>query len=203
MILKELDTYIATLDTPTDSERIAILDQLVTQITSKESKAFVFVCTHNSTRSQMSHVWAHVFASHFEVEVATHSAGTEATAFNIRAVDALRRAGMDIEEEESEETNPNPVYLVRYSDSHSRIEAWSKTLEDASLPTTEFSAVMTCSDADENCPFLPGASARIPLRYTDPKRNDDTPEEMADYDARCKLIASELAYVMSKAAKAQ
>ena len=34
---------------------------------------------------------------------------------------------------------------------------------------------MTCSDADENCPHIPKAEKRIPLRYEDPKSYDDTP----------------------------
>jgi len=57
---------------------------------------------------------------------------------------------------------------------------------------------MTCSHADENCPFIPGAEARIPVRYEDPKAFDDTPEEAAQYDARSKQIASEMFYVFSR-----
>ena len=31
---------------------------------------------------------------------------------------------------------------------------------------------MVCDHADQNCPFIPGATARIPLRYKDPKEFD-------------------------------
>jgi arsenate reductase (thioredoxin) len=57
---------------------------------------------------------------------------------------------------------------------------------------------MTCSHADENCPFIPGAEARIPVRYEDPKAFDDTTEEAAQYDARSRQIASEMFFVFSR-----
>ena len=57
---------------------------------------------------------------------------------------------------------------------------------------------MTCSDADENCPFIPGAEKRIPLRYDDPKEFDDTPLEAQKYDERSRQIAAEMFYLFSK-----
>jgi arsenate reductase (thioredoxin) len=57
---------------------------------------------------------------------------------------------------------------------------------------------MTCSHADENCPFIPGAEKRIAVRYEDPKAFDDTPEEAHRYDERSLQVASEMFYVFSK-----
>jgi len=57
---------------------------------------------------------------------------------------------------------------------------------------------MTCSHADENCPFIPGTEERIPIRYEDPKVFDDTAEESVMYDQRSIQIASEMFYVFSK-----
>ena len=53
---------------------------------------------------------------------------------------------------------------------------------------------MTCSEADAECPFVPGAQARIPLRYNDPSEFDNTPQEMEGYLSRSKEIATELKY---------
>ena len=57
---------------------------------------------------------------------------------------------------------------------------------------------MTCSDADENCPYIPKAEKRIALRYDDPKSYDDTPIESEKYDERSLQIASEIFYVFSQ-----
>jgi arsenate reductase len=57
---------------------------------------------------------------------------------------------------------------------------------------------MTTSQPDENSPYIPGAEARIPIRYEDPKIFDGTPEEEARYDERSLQIASEMFYVFSK-----
>jgi arsenate reductase len=56
---------------------------------------------------------------------------------------------------------------------------------------------MTCTHADENCPFIPGAT-RISLPYEDPKAFDGTPEEEAIYAERCRQIARELLFAFSQ-----
>lgn len=59
----------------------------------------IFICTHNSRRSQMCQVWAATAAAYFGVpHVENFSGGTEVTAFNARAVAALRCAGLAIDD---------------------------------------------------------------------------------------------------------
>jgi ATP-dependent Clp protease ATP-binding subunit ClpX len=80
-----------------------------------ESLRLVFICTHNSRRSQIARLWAQAAAHHYGVTgVETFSGGTEATAFEPRAVAALCRAGFRIERVTEGE---NPVYEVRVADS--------------------------------------------------------------------------------------
>ena len=57
---------------------------------------------------------------------------------------------------------------------------------------------MTCSHADENCPFIPGAEKRIPVRYDDPKAFDNTPQQEEKYEERSNQIATEMLYVFSQ-----
>ena len=53
----------------------------------------VFICTHNSRRSQMAEAWARVAAYHFGLaDIQVYSGGTEVTAFHPNAVRALRSA---------------------------------------------------------------------------------------------------------------
>ena len=57
---------------------------------------------------------------------------------------------------------------------------------------------MTCSHADENCPFIAGAEQRIPVRYDDPKAFDNTPQQLEKYRERSLQIATALFYVFSQ-----
>ncbi len=155
----------------------------------------VFICTHNSRRSHMSQIWAATAAAYYGISgVETYSGGTEATAFNPRAVAAITRAGFVVE-------NPggqNPRYQVSYSPKAKPLECFSKIYSDPYNPQSDFMAVMTCSQADEACPIVRGASARVSLPYLDPKVADNTPEEAAKYDERCLQIATEMLYLMSQ-----
>lgn len=153
-----------------------------------------FICTHNSRRSHLGMIWAAVAARLFGlVNVITYSGGTEATAFNPRAVAALERAGFRID-------NPggdNPPYRVHFADDRPPLVCFSKRYDDPVNPAEAFVAVMTCSDADENCPLIPGAELRLTLTYEDPKTADDTPAEAARYDERVAQIGRELLYAFS------
>lgn len=153
-----------------------------------------YICTHNSRRSHLAQIWTQTAAEHYDIEnVETYSGGTEATAFNPRAVTAVERAGFDVE-------NPggkNPKYSVRFSDDADPMICFSKTFDDPANPSKDFAAIMTCSDADENCPFVPGAKFRKPVTYRDPKESDGTDREKETYDERCRQIGTEMFYIIS------
>jgi protein-tyrosine phosphatase/arsenate reductase len=156
----------------------------------------VYICTHNSRRSHFGQVWAHVAASYYGIKnVNTYSGGTEATAFNINAINSLKRVGFNVKPINIEK---NTTYHVLHDDNESPSVCFSKTYDDAKNPQKEFAAIMTCSDAEENCPFIPGVELRIGTTYDDPKAFDNTPEQDAKYDERCKQIALETLYVFSK-----
>ena len=148
-----------------------------------------FICTHNSRRSHMSQLWAQTAGAYYGVrEVRTFSGGTEATAFNPRAVSALERAGFSIE-------NPggdNPHYEVRFGPDGPKMEAFSKIYSEAPNPADGFVALMNCSEADAACPFVKGADLRVSLAYVDPKEADNTEIEAQRYDERSLQIASEM-----------
>ena len=156
-----------------------------------------FICTHNSRRSHLGHLWAAVAAAYYDVpDVETFSGGTEATAFNPRAVAALRRAGFRIEPDGAES---NPRYEVRSGDSLPPAVCFSKRYDRPPNPTADFAAVLVCGEADAACPHVPGAAWRLALPYEDPKAADDTPAEAARYDERTAQIAREMLYAFSRA----
>lgn len=156
-----------------------------------------FICTHNSRRSHLAQVWAAVAAAYCGFDdVETFSGGTEATAFNSRAVDALRRAGFRIDRAH-EATNPR--FSVSYANEVAPLECFSKVYDHADNPSEDFCAVMTCSEADENCPTIAGAALRLAIPYDDPKIADDTPTESQKYDERTAQISREMLFVFSLA----
>ena len=185
-----------------DNERKADLKQIADYISKKSSTepvCFTFICTHNSRRSHFSQIWAQI-AAHLNglKNVKTFSGGTEASAFNLRAVQALRNVGVDIV---PQDTTSNPIYLVTFAQDAKKITAFSKKYSDAFNPQEEFCAVMTCSDADEACPVVIGAEERISLTYIDPKKYDNTDQEEIKYAERCCQIAREMLFAFSLVGK--
>ena len=156
--------------------------------------ALNFICTHNSRRSQFAQVWGQTAAAYFGLNVQCYSGGVEVTAFNHRAIETLQNQGFNIRHAPQD----NPHYYLAYSTQGTPIKAFSKLFDDPANPAQQFAAVMTCSHADENCPFIAGADQRIPVRYNDPKAYDDTPQESSKYNERSLEIASELFFVFAQ-----
>ncbi len=160
-----------------------------------------FICTHNSRRSHMGQIWAQTAAYYFGIEaVRTFSGGTEATAFNPNAVKAMADAGFDIK---SDGKSDNPVYKVSFTHDQVPMQVFSKKYDDKVNPQEDFCAIMTCSDADENCPFIPGATLRIPITYEDPKAYDNTPDKAKAYAERCYQIGTEMFYIFDRASNSE
>ena len=194
-LLKTIDRA-RTLSIPV--ERKQVLQPLIDYVQDKLNQGLVanlnFICTHNSRRSQFSQIWAQTAAAYYNIPIHSYSGGVEVTAFNERAVSSLQRSGFKI----TKSGSGNPKYIVNHSEDGESIIAFSKLFDDPANDGKPFAAVMTCSDADENCPFIPGTEQRLPVRYEDPKAFDDTPKETDMYDMRSLQIASELLYVFSQ-----
>ena len=109
----------------------------------------LFLCTHNSARSQMAEgLLRHMSGDRFEVL----SAGTEATHVRPLAIRAMGEVGVDISAQESET-------LGRYL-------------------REPFDYVITvCDDANEACPFFPGAANRLHWSFEDPSKAEGSEEE--------------------------
>lgn len=180
-------------------ERKELLEKIAQYIAKKQilnkPVNLVYICTHNSRRSHFGQVWAKVASDYYHVKnVNTFSGGTEATAFNINAINALKRIGFNIKPVNAEK---NSTYHILFDDNQKPIVCFSKVYDDPKNPQSDFAAIMTCSDAEENCPFIPGVELRIGTTYDDPKAFDNTPQKDEMYSQRCKQIALETFYVFS------
>jgi arsenate reductase len=184
-----------------DAQRRERLDALAGYVRERrlagEPVSLLFVCTHNSRRSHMAQLWAAAAGAARGLEISTYSGGTEATAFNPRAVAALTRAGFRID---TDSTDSNPLYVASFGGHHSPMTCFSKVFDTPPNPVEGFAAVMVCAEADQACPVVAGAEVRFALPYVDPKVSDNTPAEAQTYDERCAQIAREMLYVMEQAA---
>jgi len=114
----------------------------------------LFLCTHNSARSQMAEgLLRGAAGDRFDA----HSAGTEATHVRPLAIAAMRELGIDISKQTSKMLDPY--------------------LQD------RFDYVITvCDDANESCPIFPNATHRLHWSLPDPsKATGSEAEQLAVY----------------------
>ena len=201
ILFPEIEKVINTLNFESISEkRKIILQPLVDFIQGKASNnqeiRLNLICTHNSRRSHLSQVWAQTAAAHYGIKnVFCYSGGTEATAMFPMAAKTLAKQGFQIK---TIAEGSNPVYAIKYSENAHPIIGFSKTFDDDFNPQSEFAAILTCSSADQGCPFIAGAEVRIPITFEDPKAFDNTPQQAEKYEERSVQIATEMFYVFSQ-----
>ncbi len=184
-------------------ERKSVLQPLIDfvqeQIDSKKPININFICTHNSRRSHLSQVWAQVAASYFNIhDTVCYSGGTEETVLFPKVIEILTDHGFEIIRISNK---PNPVYAIKFDENSLPVIGFSKRHDHSFNPSSQFAAIMTCSQADDRCPFIAGAEKRIPITFEDPKISDSTPEQTQVYFDTSLQIASELFFVFSQIKK--
>ena len=182
------------------SARKLELDSLINYIqektNAKQKIRLNFICTHNSRRSHLAQIWAQTAAAYYNISnVTCYSGGTEATALFTAVATTLRNTGFEVT---SLSQGNNPVYSIKYSENEHPVIGFSKKYDDRFNPNTEFAAILTCSSADQGCPFIAGAEKRIPLPFEDPKQYDNTPLQTEKYMEKSIEIAATLLYVFSQ-----
>jgi arsenate reductase len=179
-----------------DDNRKEILEAIANMIDSEIQQGtdvkLVYLCTHNSRRSHFSQVWGCVASVLFGFDhIQTFSGGTVATECHPNTISALKQLGFRVTCDDL--TVENPHYKVYYT-SDDFIDCYSKANTDTVLPQHDFIAIMTCSDADDNCPLVPGAKKRFSTTYDDPKAFDDSANPVEHYKERSLQIAQEALY---------
>ena len=193
-LIKELNIESITADRKKILQ--PLIDLIQDKIADNQEIRLNFICTNNSRRSHLSQVWAQTMAAFFNIKnVFCYSGGTEATAMFPMVSKTLQNQGFQIQK--LSETS-NPVYAIKYAENEHPVIGFSKSFENSFNPTSHFTAIMTCSQADAGCPFIAGAEKRIPITFDDPKAFDNTPQQAEKYKERSEQIATELFYVFSK-----
>jgi len=109
----------------------------------------LFLCTHNSARSQMAEGFLRAMAGdRFEAG----SAGTEKTSVNPLAIRVMAELGIDL-------------------GGHT-----SKLYADVASGAWDY-LITVCDDANERCPWVPGSVKRLHWSFPDPSRATGSEEE--------------------------
>lgn len=119
------------------------------------TKRILFVCIHNSARSQMAEAFVN---HHCGAQYTAHSAGLEPGRLNPVAVEVMRERGIDIS-------------------GHA-----TKSVDDLRQTSLTFDYVVTVCDgaSAERCPMFPGAGKRLHWGLPDPSAlTGDREEKLA------------------------
>lgn len=170
-----------------------IANYIQKKLDEKKTVQLVYICIHNSRRSHFGQVAASVAAAHYQLNLQAYSGGTVATAFNPNAIAALQKIGFSID---TSDTSENPHYQV-YFQGQNPVICFSKIYDDPINPTSDFAAIMTCGEAEENCPFIPNAEFKTSTTYEDPKASDGSGKELEVYAERFSQILRETLYAFS------
>ena len=181
------------------STRKRILVEIINYIQSKidleKEINLNFICTHNSRRSHFSQIWAQVLSDYFKIKkFKSFSGGTISTEIAENVINSLIKCGFRLN---SKIRKKNLIYKLSYSDHLNEISCFSKKFNDKVNPKKNFVALMTCSSAEKNCPFIMGADKIISIPYEDPKIFDNSRFCDEEYMKTNLVIASEMYYVFS------
>lgn len=188
------------LITESRKQELLALSKIINESIHKFGRAdLTVICTHNSRRSQLGQLWLKVAALYYGIEnIYTFSGGTEATAFNIRMVNALKDFGFEVK---LLDETLNTKYHIKLAENDETMDIlYSKVYSESYNPQQNFIAIMVCNSADKGCPIVAGAFKRVSLPYHDPKNFDDTDLEKEKYLEKVSEIGREMLFVFKQIA---
>jgi arsenate reductase (thioredoxin) len=123
--------------------------QMITLNTQQKRRVILFICTHNSARSQMAEGYLRArYGDRFEV----HSAGTAVRGVHPVAIAVMDEIGIDISGHRS------------------------KLIDEFTGKEADI-VVTVCDSARDACPFFPGTKLLIHAGFPDPSAFTGTPRE--------------------------
>lgn len=115
-----------------------------------EKTSVLFICTHNSARSQMAEG---LLRAQYGDRYAVFSAGTEQTHVRPLAIEAMREIGIDISDHASE------------------------TIDGVTADRSFDVVVTVCDNAREVCPYVPARQQNLHRSFDDPSAATGTEAE--------------------------
>lgn len=110
-----------------------------------KKKNVLFICVHNSFRSQMAEAWLNQICGH---EFEAQSGGLESGVVNPLAIEAMREVGIDISQKRTRKV----------------FDIWKTGVAFAYV-------IIVCSEVERNaraCPIFPGVTVKMSWPFPDP-----------------------------------
>ncbi len=121
-----------------------------------DKKTILFICTHNSARSQMAEGFVKaLFGDLYDV----YSGGTEPKKINPHVIEVMREIGIDLSGHYAKNVNDFIDEKIDY-------------------------VVTVCDQAQASCPFFPGAKTYIHKGFRDPAQFEGTEEKILEQTRR-------------------
>lgn len=128
----------------------------------------LFLCTHNSARSQMGEGLARHLG---KGQIEAFSAGTEATFVKPEAIEVLRQRGIDISAQTSKVLNEYVDQAFDY-------------------------VITVCDDAREVCPVFPNGKHQLHWSFPDPSGVADPQERLAAFERVAQQLTTRLNFLL-------
>ncbi|MBZ0288592.1 MAG: hypothetical protein K8I30_13325, partial [Anaerolineae bacterium] len=133
------------------------------------SRRILFVCTHNSARSQMAEgLMRHLAGGHIDV----HSAGSHPTDLHPDAIRAMDALGIDIRGQQSKHLDAFDGQAFDY-------------------------VITVCDRAREICPVFPGDGAQMHWGYVDPAKIEDAAQRRRAFDGIAHQLTTRIEYFLA------
>ena len=117
-----------------------------------EKQNVLFICVHNSARSQMAEAWLNTLCGD---RFAAESAGLEPGTINPTVVKVMREVGIDLFEKKTRRV----------------FDVWKSG-------KLFHYVIAVCAESEEKgCPIFPGVTTRLSWPFPDPSRVEGTEEE--------------------------
>lgn len=205
----KLDRYLTdrraelALIPPARADTIRAIASAVAEANASAGMAHVvFVCQHNSRRSQFSEVWLREAAARADVTgMLVSSAGLSETAVDKRTIAALQRAGFATGRPLLKRWHTrNPRFTcaaITEKGDVRRALLFSKTVPAGLRDKCGLVVVTVCGAKDDGaCPYVAGAAANIAMPYADPGEANGTAKEDMSYDEASAIIAREMSLLV-------
>lgn len=155
----------------------------------------VYICIHNSRRSQFAQIWSFFAADYFELNIHSFSGGIEVTSLNRTTIKTLQKAGFLFQLIDF--SHQNPKYEISFEGAKQPLIGFSKLYNNPTHPES-FIAITNCSDTEKYCLNFPFEVSSFHLPFEDPKRADGTLRQEDVYKEISLQIAGEIFVIFNE-----
>ncbi|UZR93650.1 hypothetical protein [Chondrinema litorale] len=158
--------------------------------------SFLFVCSDNSIRTQLCHIWIKAAAQYFSIQnLRFYSGGVSVKGIPQPLINTLKTAGFKVKVLTK---TSNPHLAIKISKEQNLGVFYSKYINVKENPKENFCAIITCQDVERELNLNMRTYLKVTIPYDSLEGLPEANEQKA-YDLLSKKIAREMLYIMTTA----